>query len=228
MELGDFWVCYINLDSRSDRRKHIEAELKSVDLKWSRISATTPMQIRESVRNSSANLNVLACTHSHLVALQTFIRTDHNHALILEDDFHWIKIPDEELLQMVVKFDLVSTGSVAREHSNNKLAEVINDLLWKVRKFLPGVGLTLQRWLYPIFVAKQTLSSKIANQFGAGTHGYFISKTGAIKVIDILENNIDPIDQIFNSPIIQLEMSVGRIEPPIGSQIPSYSDIRER
>lgn len=224
-----FWVCYINLDSRVDRKQHIESELISMNIEWNRISAITPSQLTEIQRQSDINLLALACTRSHIKALENFLATDYQFALILEDDFHWIRMPDAELIQKIVEFDLVSTGSIAREHSKDHFVEFVNNILWRFRRLFPSLGIKLQRWIYDFdFTKEKSETSTILGNFGAGTHGYFISKSGAIKIKSILENNYYPIDQMFNMPLIDRVIKVGRVYPPIGNQIPSYSDIRER
>lgn len=70
---------YINLDSRSDRRKHIESVLfKHIGLPES------------SVERVPAILNSpgwLGCTKSHLKAIQTAMDRNYEYVCILEDDF---------------------------------------------------------------------------------------------------------------------------------------------
>lgn len=87
-------IYYINLDRRTDRRSEMEAQFQKLALDAERISAMTPAQISEDQKTRHCdprNWNwmteaELSCSLSHLKAMEAFLATDADRALILEDD----------------------------------------------------------------------------------------------------------------------------------------------
>lgn len=67
-------VVFINLESRKDRRQHIESELKILDLKGERFNAI------------QMNNGAIGCSMSHLKCLQNAKDKGLSHIMILEDD----------------------------------------------------------------------------------------------------------------------------------------------
>jgi GR25 family glycosyltransferase involved in LPS biosynthesis len=77
-------IFYINLDKDVDRKKYIENHFKKNNIhKYFRVSAIDGNDI-----NNVANLSnsEFGCTLSHLSALQSFLKTDFDFAMICEDD----------------------------------------------------------------------------------------------------------------------------------------------
>jgi GR25 family glycosyltransferase involved in LPS biosynthesis len=70
-------VLYINLDRRTDRRQHIEAELDRLGL----------MPIAERLPAIPHQFGILGCGRSHLAALRKARESGWERVLILEDDF---------------------------------------------------------------------------------------------------------------------------------------------
>jgi glycosyl transferase family 25 len=86
---------YINLDHRTDRRDALENQLSALGLSSTRVSAITPMELSEGQRDfckrtqrtSDPIIEVeLCCNLSHQRALEAFLATSDDYALILEDD----------------------------------------------------------------------------------------------------------------------------------------------
>jgi GR25 family glycosyltransferase involved in LPS biosynthesis len=85
---------YINLDRRTDRRAAMERKLSALGLSATRISAIAPADITPDLIGAYTNLahvehvrlTELACSLSHHRALEAFLATNDEHALILEDD----------------------------------------------------------------------------------------------------------------------------------------------
>lgn len=83
-------IYYINLDYRTDRNEHIEKLIKIHNLNATRISATNGSESLESLLDSMPSglrPNEIACTLSHLRAIQHWLHTsDTETAVICEDD----------------------------------------------------------------------------------------------------------------------------------------------
>lgn len=72
-------ILYINLDSRVDRKNHVENELKKIGLIGERISA---------IINEKGNIG---CTMSHIRCLEIAKERNLDHVLIVEDDISFTK-----------------------------------------------------------------------------------------------------------------------------------------
>lgn len=88
-------VYYINLKKSKDRRERIEHEIKKANLKKAtRIDALYGPTLSESQYKewttqtcaSFCNRRLIGCALSHIQAWQTFLESEHNTVLILEDD----------------------------------------------------------------------------------------------------------------------------------------------
>ena len=102
-------VYYINLDHRTDRRKHIEEQLARMNMPATRISA-----IYEPTRGC------VGCAKSHVLALTKFLESRATYGIILEDDFTFhdpeqAKNQFRQLFQSSIEWDLVMlAGNIAK------------------------------------------------------------------------------------------------------------------
>lgn len=106
-------IFFINMDSSTDRRSHIEEFLQLADIPVHRIQAVTPddsvaMQIKYNAEsrdisglpwridqvNDKTRLIEACCSRSHALALSTAFGMGYRHVLILEDD---AKIIDSDI-----------------------------------------------------------------------------------------------------------------------------------
>jgi hypothetical protein len=108
-------VIYINLDSRTDRRNHMEEFTKTFKNKISRFSAIHDL------------VGIRGCVKSHIQVLKDALKSDCKNILILEDDAEWNKFDDSYIsLQQLVKnpYDVILLGgSAIKSYSNNRLIE---------------------------------------------------------------------------------------------------------
>jgi GR25 family glycosyltransferase involved in LPS biosynthesis len=92
---------YINLESRTDRKEHIEKELEKIGIQATRFNATKLLD------------GAIGCTLSHLKCLESAKHLD--HLLILEDDVLFLN-PDvfienmNKLLQSGIDWDVILLG----------------------------------------------------------------------------------------------------------------------
>ena len=103
-ELADLkdsgFFCYINLDSRTDRRKQFEQEIARTEFPYVR---RFPAKQRES--------GALGCALSHQAVIRLAIQSDASFAVIFEDD-----------VQLVTGFDVLASSLA--EFLNNDLLDV--------------------------------------------------------------------------------------------------------
>ncbi len=97
----DFHVVYINLDSRPDRREHIEGVLDSLQI---------PMYRRHRFPAIAHGYGWIGCTQSHCAVVEMAQREGWPSVLILEDDFTLTVSPEEfhtRLLEMKEPCDVL-------------------------------------------------------------------------------------------------------------------------
>lgn len=121
-------IYWINLDRSKDRRENSENNLKNINNKNIRISASDGVLDSDeniygkftNVNKSEINKNITrkeyACLLSHLEAIRQFANSDHEIALILEDDFtfefskYWNKPISEIINGAPCNWDIISLG----------------------------------------------------------------------------------------------------------------------
>lgn len=97
-------VYYINLDHRTDRRAQVEEELTKMNLPFTRISA---------IKEKNGHLG---CSKSHLLALNTAIKSQYKSVLICEDDIMWTVLKGEldslltQFKTNIVEWDVLMLG----------------------------------------------------------------------------------------------------------------------
>jgi len=84
-------VFYINLESRVDRKNHIEEELKKVNLNGFRIDAVKIDKANHPIfKYSVVRQGAIGCTLSHIKCLEIALENNYNHIMIFEDDAQFI------------------------------------------------------------------------------------------------------------------------------------------
>ena len=102
-------VLYINLDSRPDRREHMESMTSIFGEKVSRFPA-----IKETIGH-------IGCTKSHIGAIQHAISKGWKNVLILEDDAQWNRFDEGRAkLQSLAstQYDVIMLGATFMEHDS--------------------------------------------------------------------------------------------------------------
>jgi len=79
-------IVYINLDSRTDRREHMEAQLEKYGL-------TGVAERFAAIANPG--FGIWGCGQSHLAVLKSALERGWDHVLIFEDDFEFVISPEE-------------------------------------------------------------------------------------------------------------------------------------
>lgn len=201
-------IYYINLDKRTDRREHIENQIRRVlddDLdRTRRISGII-------YDNFSGRLKgAIGCTMSHLKAINESIVDSLENVIILEDDFEFIcdkyrfKKDLERFLKTHPHYDILLFGVNSQSIKYNTTSS--NNNFIKV-------------------------------SFSQTTSGYMVSRKCFIKMRNVCERSIDrlkkkqnvqdnAIDIEWNS--IMKEGNVYTFPYRVGKQIASYSDIEMR
>lgn len=194
-------VYYINLDHRTDRRRHIENQLHSIGLTAQRISAVYDKQ-----------RGILGCGKSHVLAIQKFLQSGATYGIILEDDFTFADNTEEirnmfrEFFKSNVEWDVVMLAGNVLQDTEGPLP-----ILRKVLDAQTTSGYMVTRKFAPILLENLI--------HGVGHLERYYSQTGRKNhdyCLDIYWKRLQPQNNwyIFN--------------PKMGTQMQSYSDIEKR
>lgn len=176
-------VYVINLERSADRLARVKKQLTKLDLSWQRVEAVDGKQLTSEqwskvdqarylrAHGKKPTAGEVGCYLSHLRALETFLASDHTHALILEDD---ITPPDAlpGLLQTLL--------TCAED--------------WDM------VHLSGHRGACPIEIAKLDVSYHMALYLGrqTGSGAYLVNRFAAKQLLDHLLPMMLPYDHAFN------------------------------
>lgn len=134
---------YINLESRPDRRAHVEQQLSMVGIK-------------NAQRFNAIKLpnGAIGCSMSHLKCLETALKNDWEHVLIVEDDILFLK-PNKFVDQFNKFWDIHQTNfDVALIGGNNIPPYLcVDDTCVQVTKCQTTTGYLVQRHYYKQLIA---------------------------------------------------------------------------
>lgn len=101
-------IVYINLESRNDRREHMESQLARYGLEAERFNAV-----------ANLGFGIWGCGQSHLAVLKLAQTNGWPQVWILEDDFEFLLSPDEirESLNRLPEFDVFMAAYNMRDSS---------------------------------------------------------------------------------------------------------------
>jgi GR25 family glycosyltransferase involved in LPS biosynthesis len=220
----------INLDSRPDRLETSTKQLRNLGIDFHRISAIDGKGLPG---NRFLTSNVLACWQSHLLAYKTFLSTNAEYALILEDDFEILETSQFEsnLIKLSSSgYDLVQIGFLLPGFYNKFrfLFEEIEKLTFKI---LGRVAALLKyQSLNSRLRVREASSTAIwmtASSFLPGTHAYLISRSLAEAIIMEGASNLSA-DEYFISLAKMRSFKIGRLWKSQVRQNSSQPSIQQR
>ena len=192
-------IYFINLKHRTDRY-----ELKNIGADQEKIHRIEAIPVK--------NFGILGCGKSHILAVETFLKSTANSCLILEDDFEFCLDKYETNITIERFFDQVEnnfdvfmlSSNVLRDESYVFKTEGIN-----IRRILDGQtlsGYIITRKYAPILLENFKKGIEMLEILGYSEHEY---------CVDINIKKLQPTDRWYYTI------------PKIGKQIESYSDIQE-
>lgn len=204
---------FINLARRTDRRDQMQSRFDKIGLSWERIEAVTPDDISADQLARYCNpaaykwqtQGELACSLSHVRALQRFLETDAPYGAIFEDDavlspslrtfldLFSETAPDVDLLRLET------------EHVRLRMVKTPDQTI-------NAVGL---------FRMYST---------GGGAAGYVVSRRGAERIVAGEEILFDLTDQALFNPYARLakDLVMRQTDPALVVQENRYSDPGDR
>lgn len=146
-------VYYINLESRTDRRKHVESQLKSLGWNYERFNAV------------KANSGRVGCSLSHLTLLKMAKEKELPYIVIIEDDIHFTNIPKfkslhKHFIENVSDFDVYLLAGNLRP----PVEKITNNIL-KISISYTTTGYIVKKHYYDTMIEniKQGITNLIKN-----------------------------------------------------------------
>jgi len=137
MLLNKIPVMYINLDSRTDRKEHVEKELKKIEV-------NQPERFKAIKLDNGA----LGCSMSHLKCLEIAKQKDYDYVLICEDDIEFLN-PQLFLTQINKFLDSDINWDVVLIAGNNMLPyKPINDMCIQIYNCQTTTGYIVRKNYY--------------------------------------------------------------------------------
>lgn len=195
-------VYYINLEHRKDRYEHITQELNKTNIQSSKINRINGVYLK--------NFGILGCAKSHILALEAFLNTsnDIQNCIIFEDDFTFTKSQTEINDLINIFFNNIEYYDVLMLASNT-LNEVKTSypFITKIIDAQTLSGYSVSKKFAPILLNNYKTSVSILEKIGQKVHNY---------CFDIYMKQLQPNSLWFC------------LNPKIGKQMESYSDIENR
>jgi GR25 family glycosyltransferase involved in LPS biosynthesis len=201
-------IYYINLDERRDKKNHAEALLLGQSFPFRRVPAISYLDLNNLTSFYLYKKITTAVKASHLRACENLLSSDHEFALILEDDFNF-RI---DRIEKEVKY---AVSEMTRKNINFlqmgylKFGEARKDL--SVIKKLAFTAFELSFTLYSY--VRNPFSSMVLSNIRWGAQAYLIDRIGAKELTEKLDKyNEDPIDLAFrklskDQPINSINMA---------------------
>lgn len=227
-------VYVINLQSRPDRLAAISNQLSERSMDFIRVEACTP----ENTYYPNLSPSVGAIYHSHKIAMELFINSTFDFALILEDD----ALLDERvdfcaLINRVgSEFDFIQVGFL-----KNNLIDHLEIIYFNLRRKFIVVSFRIASKLLRDSKLVQELRSRlsirehlsfppdwVSSNIQAGAHAYIVSKNFAAKTLEFAANPFLAIDDFYMALGRMRLVAMYRLKKSKVSQSNSRSDVVKR
>ena len=139
--IEDIPILYINLNRVTDRRDKIETIMNDNKLNYERINAIDGTLFKKNELKQKYNFrklttNEVACTLSHIKAIQYAYDNSLDNVLIMEDDcsFEYLEFKDKTLRQLMSinnDWDIIQLGIICNEELYNKFTNILDENLTK-------------------------------------------------------------------------------------------------
>jgi len=195
-------IYYINLDHRKDRLTNIINELNKTNIDSKKINRIPGIYMKD--------FGILGCAKSHCLALESFLKSHPNneYCIIFEDDFHFTQEQNiiNELINKI--FNNIKDFDVLMLSANILNGQPCNyDFLTKIIDAQTLSGYAVNRKFASILLNNYRESITLLEKEGCKCHPY---------CFDIYMKRLQPFTNWY------------ALNPLIGKQIKSYSDIENK
>jgi GR25 family glycosyltransferase involved in LPS biosynthesis len=223
----------INLDDRKDRWLSVERQFSSSHFNFQRVSAIQDAAVFDDTR---CTLGVTAIWLSHKKAMERFLASSDQYALILEDDFNvksWDKMKIIIQKSLLYKFDFVQIGYLKTSPLNSIsiLTQNSQDFFLKWLALASEIPLLKRRKFFSrLLIREQTgiPMDFVLNDIRAGAHCYLINRKFAEFALGINAPIFLSTDLLYMSLGHMRSLNMSRVRKSVVSQSKSPSSVTER
>ena len=195
-------IYYINLNHRKDRLENITNELNKTNIDKKKINRIPGIYMKD--------FGILGCAKSHCLALEAFLKSsyENKYCIIFEDDFQFTKDQDiinnliNNIFNDVKEFDVIMLAANILNGQSCKY-----NFLTKIYDAQTLSGYAVNRKFASILLNNYRESISLLEKEGYKCHPY---------CFDIYMKRLQPLTKWYS------------INPLIGKQIESYSDIENK
>jgi GR25 family glycosyltransferase involved in LPS biosynthesis len=223
----------INLDERRDRWLSVESQLRNSNWSFSRVSAIDGSKIN---KETLCAPGVTAIWLSHLKAMERFLASEDQFALILEDDFNinkWNNLNSIIQKSIMANFDFVQIGYLKTSPFNSIGISTQNflDLILKILVFVSRFSFLGKFSFFSRLLIQEQLNIPkdfVLNDIRAGAHCYLINRKFAIFALGINSPVFLSTDLLYMSLGHMRSLRMLRVRKSIVRQSNSPSSVAER
>lgn len=134
--IGNIPILYINLNRAIDRKNKIEKVFKENNLNYMRIEAIdgnclNHTELKKQYKYRKMTTNEIACTLSHIKAIQHAWNNNYNEVIIMEDDcsFEYIQYKStsiKNLTNINIDWEIIQLGIICDENIYNSFIEMFS------------------------------------------------------------------------------------------------------
>ena len=221
-------VFVINLDTREDRWRDVIGQEKKLSSVVSRVRAITPTEVSSHYFTSA---NVAACWMSHRKAMEEFLATGFDFAIILEDDF---KIIGKTLGYDIESFipsnlDFLQIGFLKTSNLERTYIFLENcyDALIRTYGLLEKVIFRKAISRKRLVAERQELSWRyVPNDIRPGGHAYIVNRKAAKYFLQVNDPIFLSADDLFMAAGPMRSIKMARLRKSAVRQSGSTSSIR--
>jgi glycosyl transferase family 25 len=193
-------VYYINLEHRSDRKKHILNQLKQMDYPEDRINRINAIK---------HDFGAVGCSRSHIKALELFLSTKDESCIIFEDDFTFYPNTYDRFHNIIKQIDIPKPWDIIMLSSNIK----------KDKPFSEGFTKAIDVQTASGYMVNRSFATTLLENYKAGEE--LLSKTLKSKYHEY------GLDQYWKK--LQQSAYCYIFKPKLGYQLENiYSDIEKK
>ncbi len=215
----------INLDKDTLRWSSVLKEVERLPFEIRRVDAVNAKNL---LPHRLVSLGVNAAWLSHLKAMQTFLQSDNNFALIAEDDFHIVnptKLMKEIKSLELKEWDLIQFGFLKPgiDIRIRVVTSHIDDLVFRIIGKISQIKVLSNRGFASRMRVKQSLKIPrgfILDDCQPGAHFYLVGRSFCESILSINNPQFLSIDDFYTSLSKMRTFRMIRIKKSLVSQKP--------
>lgn len=223
----------INLEDRVDRRDSAASQITQISFPVEFISAI-PASIISNEEASYLPKAAVACWKSHKRAYETLLKSNHTHAVVIEDDFKILDLKKIELILESIRgyeIDLLQLGFLNKgiRQRIHTISANIETSAFKVLALVskwPILNATNLENRLRVRRASECLPGIVPDDFRSGAHFYLISRNMASEILKFNNPVFLTADNLLEASVWSQRFKAYRVKKSLVDQSTSISSIK--